>query len=207
MARKSHTKMLIICLLGLIWGIGLTIAAVPLYRIFCQHFGIAVPSIVTGPGYETPTNHKSLITNHSRIITVRYTANVAGGLPVNFHPVIYSQKVKLGEPVLTAYAARNNGSRAYDGVAVHMLFAMGGPGGVDVASYVNLQQCFCFAQEHYPVGEDLQLPLSYTISPDLPAGIHTISFAYTLFEALPGDPRVKYSSQQSSPTSAAPSRP
>lgn len=207
MARKSHTKMLIICLLGFMWGIGLVTAAVPLYRIFCQHFGIAVPSIVTGPGYETSTSHQSPVTNHNRVITVRYTANVANGLPINFHPVTYSQKVKLGEPVLTAYAARNHGNRPVDGVAVHMLFAMGGPGGVDVASYVNLQQCFCFAQEHYPVGEDLQLPLTYTISPDLPEGIHTISFAYTLFEALPGDTRVKYPSQQTSPTDASSSRP
>ncbi len=194
MARKSHTKTLLLCFVGLVWGIGLTIAAVPLYRLFCQHFGIAVPSIVTGPGY-TPSPSTNLpYTSPPREITIRYTANVAGGMPIKFHPISYSQKVTLGQPVLTAYAAKNHGSRAYDGVAVHMLFAMGGPGGIDVSKYVNLQQCFCFEQEHYPVGADLNLPLSYTISPDLPEGIHTISFAYTLFEALPDDPRIKLKS-------------
>ena len=189
--RRSHTRTLLLCLLGLVWGIGLTIAAVPLYRIFCQHFGIPVPQIIAGPSRPVNMEPATPAAHAERFITVRFTANVQSGLAVNFHPVIYTRKVKLGEPVLTAFAAKNNGARALDGVAVHMLYAMGGESGLDIASYVDLQQCFCFAQEHYPVKEDINLPLSFTVSPNLPAGVHTITFAYTLFEALPDDPRIK----------------
>lgn len=190
-ARKSHLKTLALCVVGLVWGIALTIAAVPLYRIFCQHFGIPVPGIVSGPGYESAPRPDAATVKADRTITIRYTANTAAGVPVTFNPLVYSQKVKLGEPVLTAYEARNTSGRAMDGVAVHMLFARGGAGGIDVASYVNLQQCFCFEQEHYPPHKDLRLPLSFTISPDLPEGVHTITFSYTLFEVRENDPRLK----------------
>lgn len=187
---RSNTRTLLLCLLGLTWGIGLTIAAVPLYRIFCQHFGIPVPQIISGP--TRPANVQTQPAEKSdRIVTVRFTANVQGGLPVAFHPTTYTYKVRLGEPMLTAYAAKNNGTRPIDGVAVHMLYAMGGSNASDVAAHIDLQQCFCFAQEHYPVGEDINLPLAFTILPSLPEGIHTITFAYTLFEALENDPRVK----------------
>ena len=188
---RSHTKILLFCLVCLVWGTALVTAAVPLYRLFCQHFGIPVPRIITGPAPQALPNSQSPIPNPSRTVTVRFTANSASGLPITFGPATYTQKVKLGEPVLTAYLARNNVDKAYDGVAVHMLYAMGGDPDIDIASYVDLQQCFCFAQEHYPANQEVRLPLSFTISPNLPAGVHTITFSYTLFEALPNDPRIK----------------
>lgn len=179
--RKSNTRTLVLCLIGLVWGIGLTIAAVPLYRVFCQHFGIPVPKIISGPSGIQPVKDTSEA-NLNRTVTVRFTANTQGGLPAIFHPRTYTLRVKVGQPVLTAYEARNNGDRAFNGVAVHMLYAMGGEGG-DVTPYIDLRQCFCFEEEHYPARTDLTLPLAFTVSPDLPEGIHTITFAYTLFES------------------------
>ncbi len=188
--KRSHTRTLLFCLLGLTWGIAITVGAIPLYRIFCQHFGIPVPKIIASSSAPSE-NFEVTDPTSNRTVTVRFTANTQAGLPVSFHPTTYTYKVKLGEPVLTAFAAKNNGGRAIDGVAVHMLYAMGGSGSQDVSSYVDLQQCFCFAQEHYPVGQDVNLPLAFTLSPKLPKDIHTITFAYTLFEALPDDPRIK----------------
>lgn len=178
---KSHTRTLILCLVGLVWGIGLTIAAVPLYRMFCQHFGIPVPQIISGPSRLKPaenTTPEAL----NRTVTIRFTANTQGGLPATFHPRTYTLRVKVGQPVLTAYEARNTSTQAFNGVAVHMLYAMGGRGG-DVSPYIDLRQCFCFEEEHYPAQTDLTLPLAFTVSPNLPEGIHTITFAYTLFES------------------------
>lgn len=180
--RKSHTKTLLLCLLGLVWGIGLTVAAVPLYRIFCQHFGIPVPQILSGPSQGAPVASPAGAAA-SRTVTIRFTANTQGGLPVEFHPRTYTMRVKTGQPVLTAYEAENKGDRAFDGVAVHMLYALGGPEGVDVTPYIDLRQCFCFAEEHYPARTAITLPLAFTVSPDLPAGVHSITFAYTLFES------------------------
>lgn len=180
--RKSNTRTLILCLIGLVWGIGLTIAAVPLYRVFCQHFGIPVPKIISGPSVVQPVKDMSEA-NLNRTITIRFTANTQGGLPVDFHPRTYTMRVKVGQPVLTAFEARNTSDRAFDGVAVHMLYGMGGPQGVDLTPFIDLRQCFCFEEEHYPAQTDLTLPLAFTVSPNLPQGVHTITFAYTLFES------------------------
>lgn len=92
--------------------------------------------------------------------------------------------------MLTAYQATNKGP-AFNGVAVHMLYAMGGEGGFEPSSYIDLQQCFCFESEHYPAGQHITLPLSFTVSPNLPEGVHTITFAYTLFKSTENDPRVR----------------
>ncbi len=178
--RKPQLRTLLLCLVGLVWGIGLTIAAVPLYRILCQHFGIPVPQIIAGPS--APAAAIKPGANLNRTVTIRFTANTQAGLPVTFHPRTYTMRVKVGQPVLTAYQAENISPQAFNGVAVHMLYAMGGPGG-DVSPYIDLRQCFCFEEEHYPAKEPLTLPLAFTVSPNLPEGIHTITFAYTLFES------------------------
>lgn len=194
--RKNRT--LVFCIICLLWGLGLVTVAVPMYRLFCQHFGIPVPQIISGPTNNVASATPGRVPNPDRTVTVRFTANVASGLPITFGPLTYTQKVKLGEPVLTAYLAHNTVAQAFDGVAVHMLYAMGGDPDLDIASYVNLQQCFCFAQEHYPANEEIHLPLAFTISPNLPENVHTITFAYTLFKALPNDSRIKRASANAS---------
>jgi cytochrome c oxidase assembly protein subunit 11 len=186
--RKSNTRILLICLAAFSVSITLTIAAVPLYNLFCKHFGIPQPRVLTSASARQYTSDAT----STRTVTVRFTANTSVDMPVNFQPQTFSIKAKLGEPILTAYTAQNLTGQAFEGVAVHMLYAMGGgPENDDISPYIDLQQCFCFAQEHYPPHAKLNLPLSFTVTPDLPKGVHTITFAYTLFKALPNDPRIK----------------
>lgn len=169
--------------------LGLAFGFVPLYRMFCDALGIPVPSIMVGQAGEA----KNITHVSDRTITVRFMANQAVGVPVKLHPITRKVKVRLGEDVLTAYRAQNMAPQPMDGVAVHTIFAMGGLPGTDINDYVELQQCFCFEQQYYPGNEEVTLPLSFAITPDLPAGIHTVTFAYTLFEAdkanLPAKPK------------------
>lgn len=188
--RPRHTRTLIICLLALTSSIILTICAVPLYNLLCKHLGITNPTILTGPS-APQENLPATYSNANRVITVRFTANTQAGVPLTFHPLTYTMRVPVGQPVLTAYAAKNLAPQGIDGVAVHMLYAMGGAQDVELAPHISLQQCFCFAQQHYPANTEIRLPLSFTILPSLPEGVHTITFAYTLFRALPNDPRIK----------------
>jgi len=185
--RRSHARVVAVLLLVLGCSVALVASAVPLYNAFCKAFGIARPTIaVAGQG---PVIAPSA--GGGRSVVVRFTSNVAAGVPVAFQPNTYSMRVRLGQPVLTAFTAQNLAPQGLDGVAVHMLYAMGGPAGTDLAPFVDLQQCFCFTQQHYPGAAKVRLPLAFTLSPNLPEGIHTITFAYTLFRALPGDPRLR----------------
>ena len=172
-------------------SVALTVFAVPLYSLLCDAMGIARPTIPLGQTGTTVQQRALTPAEANRRVTIRFTANTAQGVPIEFHPLSYTIQVPLGQPVLTAYQAKNLSPKPMDGVAVHMLYAMGGESGIQVADYVALEQCFCFAQQHYPANGEVNLPLSFTLSPDLPQGIHTITFAYTLFEALPNDPRIK----------------
>jgi len=182
---NKNTRLLLILIAIILGMAAFTAAMVPLYKLFCQQLGIPLPSIAVQSSGPLPAEISQ------RTVTVRFTANTNAGVPIRFTPVAYNLKVRLGEPVFTAYEATNLSARAVDGVAIHMLYAMGGPPDVDTPSYVHLQQCFCFEQQHYPGNQSVRLPLYFTISPDLPEGVHTVTFSYTLFEALPNDPRIK----------------
>lgn len=201
---QPRTRTLILIGLAFSASVALTVFAVPLYNLMCDAFGITRPTIPLGQSGTTIGEVTLTPQQAARRVTIRFTANTQAGLPIDFAPLSYSVQVGLGQSFLTAYAARNNAPKALDGVAVHMLYAMGGPSGVNVADYIALEQCFCFAQQHYPAQSDIRLPLAFTLAPTLPEGIHTITFAYTLFEALPDDPRIKPPLMKQSPAAPAP---
>ncbi len=180
----SKNNRLLLILAGLALGmLFLAYAFVPLYKMFCDALGIPVPSILVGEaGAPKPAIYDES-KKSDRVITVRFMANTAVGVPVSFSAKDRRLQARVGEPVLTAYYAKNYSPRPLDGLAVHTMVPAGGSRSVNMDDYIELQQCFCFEEQHYPAGEDLILPLSFTISPDLPEQIHTITFGYTLFES------------------------
>lgn len=170
---------------GLILGavgagmLGMAYGFVPLYETFCKFVGIPVPTLGTN---SKPAIGGDVEVDPSRTITVRFVGNVGDHLPIDFGPQIPSVRIHPGEPVLTAYKARNNHDAAIKGLAIHTMISMGKATQRDVSGFVDLVQCFCFDEQVYPAKEDVNLPLSFTIRPDLPKGIHTITFGYTLYE-------------------------
>lgn len=177
----KNTRLLVMLLAFAIGMLGVAYAFVPLYRIFCQAFGIPVPTVRVGEAGEFK-NFGPATTK--RTVTVRFTANNAQGMPVILRPTERRMRVQLGQPVFTAYTADNPLPNFVDGVAVHTIIGIGTSGGLDVQEHIELQQCFCFEKQRYPARGDVNLPLAFTVSPDLPAGIHTITFGYTLFEDI-----------------------
>jgi len=169
--------------------LGIAFAAVPLYRLFCQTLGIPVPRVLVGTAAHPPV--PSATGDGTRIVTVRFVSNVSKDTPLRFTPLSFAIRARVGEPVLTAYEAQNTSPLPVNGVAVHEVYGLGGHAGDDMLPYIDLQQCFCFELQHYPARSTIRLPLSFTVRPDLPADIHTVTFAYTLFRALPDDPRVR----------------
>lgn len=159
--------------------LGMAYGFVPLYETFCKFVGIPVPTLGTN---SSPAIGGDMPVDESRIITVRFVGNVGDHLPIDFGPQIPSVRIHPGEPVLTAYKAKNNHEEAIKGLAIHTMIAMGKATQRDVSEFIDLVQCFCFDEQVYPAHEDVNLPLSFTVRPDLPKGIHTITFGYTLYE-------------------------
>ena len=77
---------------------GLAFAAAPLYSAFCR---------ITGYGGTTQTATAAPSRVLERRIQVRFDANVAPGLPVEFAPEQNEQNLHLGETGLAFYRVRN----------------------------------------------------------------------------------------------------
>jgi len=77
-----------VCVVFVAGMVGMSFAAAPLYRIFCQ---------VTGYGGTTQRAERAPAATLDRVVTVRFDANVGNGLGWSFRPLVREVKVKLGE--------------------------------------------------------------------------------------------------------------
>src|SRR3989440_2017783 len=82
--------------------VGAAYAAVPLYNWFCRTTGFAgTPQVATSAPGEVL----------ARKITVRFDANVSGGLPWKFEPEATTVDVRIGDVVTVNYTVTNLSAR------------------------------------------------------------------------------------------------
>ena len=154
--------------------LGLAYASVPLYQLFCQITGYGgTPKIgyvvdkATGPAAE-------------RIMTVMLDANVNKGLNWKFEPQIREIRMHLGEEKLAFYSARNLGENAVTGTATFNVTPF------KAAEYVSKIDCFCFTEQRLEAGEEMPMPVSFYIDPEImndpnTKDLENIVLSYTFF--------------------------
>jgi cytochrome c oxidase assembly protein subunit 11 len=154
--------------------VGVSFAAVPLYRLFCA---------VTGYG-GTPQIGASVAPGAARqTITVRFDANTNPNLPWDFRAGQEAVRLPLGEEQLAFYTAHNQASTPVTGVALYNVTP-------DTAGkYFHKTACFCFNQQTLAAGQEMQFPLSFWVDPAIArdpntADIRTITLSYTFFRTL-----------------------
>jgi cytochrome c oxidase assembly protein subunit 11 len=130
--------------------IGLSFAAVPLYRIFCQKTGWA----------GTPQRARAAPnTVAPETVTVRFDANVAPGLSWSFEPVEPELTLHIGENKLAFFRATNLSKETVTGSAVFNVSP-------DImGQYFTKVQCFCFTEQTLKPGEAVEMPVSFFIDP------------------------------------------
>ena len=150
---------------------GLSFAAVPLYRIFCQ---------VTGYGGTTQKaeGYKGKVLN--KTITVSFDSNISRELDWKFQPKIRSIDVKLGEKVTAYFIARNIGKGKSTGEALFNVSPQA------AGQYFNKIECFCFTEQTLKPGETAEMPVLFFIDPaikddPLLQATTTITLSYTFF--------------------------
>ncbi|RSH93864.1 Proteasome subunit YC7alpha/Y8 (protease yscE subunit 7) [Saitozyma podzolica] len=170
----------------IILALGVTYAAVPLYRAFCSATGFAgVPT--TDPArfspdrlYTTPDSEKR------KRITVHFEATSADTLPWTFEPQQRSVKVLPGETALAFYTAKNTGDKDLIGIATYNMTPE------KVAPFFAKVECFCFEEQKIRAGEEVDLPVFFFIDrdildePQLDA-IDNVVLSYTFFKARRND--------------------
>lgn len=170
-ADRSNLAVAGACLATFVGMVGMSYAAVPLYAMFCQ---------VTGYGGTTQRVTQYSDTVLDRKITVRFDANVSGGLPWHFQPVQRDVTMKIGETTQIAYKAENLFTNPTSGRAS---FNVSPP---LAGAYFNKVECFCFTDTTLKPGETLDMPVVFYIDPDIVnqpelANIKTITLSYTFF--------------------------
>lgn len=165
--------------LGLILGsvavgmVGMSFAAVPLYRIFCQ---------VTGFGGTTQVAKAAPEEAADRWITVRFNSDTARDLPWEFRPMQREVKVRVGEEALVFYEATNRGSAPTTGTAAYNVTPL------KTGVYFAKVACFCFEEQELAPGERMEFPVSFFVDPSLVEDrdqndVNTITLSYTFFRA------------------------
>jgi cytochrome c oxidase assembly protein subunit 11 len=154
--------------------VGVSFAAVPLYSWFCRTTGFGGTTQVAKAAPAAPDQVSS------RVITVRFDANVAPGLPWSFAPERNTIDVRLGEVVTVYYAVRNETARVTTGQAGYNVTPP------TVGAYFEKINCFCFTQQTLQPGEKRDMAVVFYVDPKLARdaeqnAVNNITLSYTFF--------------------------
>ena len=162
-----------ICIVFVAGMVGMSFAAVPLYRAFCQ---------VTGFGGTTQQADAAPQRSLDREITIRFDGNVASGLGWNFRPHQRQVTLRVGEVANIAFVAKNHGASASTGTATFNVTPN------SVGAYFNKIACFCFTEQTLAAGESIDMPVQFFVDPAISDDseldyVDTITLSYTFFPA------------------------
>jgi cytochrome c oxidase assembly protein subunit 11 len=151
--------------------VGMAYASVPLYNWFCRTtgFGGTTQVAAAGPGQIL-----------ERRITVRFDANVVGGLPWKFGPEQNAVEVRLGEVVTVYYRVTNESARETIGQASYNVSPP------TVGAYFAKINCFCFTEQRLNPGERRDMAVVFYVDPVLAKDsdqddLTTITLSYTMY--------------------------
>ena len=158
-------------------------ASVPLYNLFCS---------VTGWGGATNVAEAPTDEPLREMVTVRFDASKAAGMPWEFKPAQTKMTLHIGEEGLAFFEAYNPTDRAIAGTASFNVapYAAG--------AYFSKIQCFCFEMQILEPGQRVSMPVSFFVDPEIlddpdAKFVKTITLSYTFHETdLPDE----YTSEQ-----------
>ena len=158
--------------------IGAAYAAVPLYYAFCR---------ATGFGGTTQVAAGPPALKGERLMTVRFDANVAPGLPWSFEPETASLALRTGATATVYFKVRNRSANETAATAVYNVTP-------DVSgAYFDKISCFCFSEQRLGPNETAELPVVFFLDPKLERdptldAVEEITLSYTLFAAPTAKP-------------------
>ncbi|MGB6976433.1 MAG: cytochrome c oxidase assembly protein [Gammaproteobacteria bacterium] len=167
-SRKSY-RLPIILFLVVLGMFGFGYAMVPLYNVMCKTLGIN--------GKTGNAAALSSTIDNKRMITVQFLATNNANLPWKFYPITSEIHIHPGQNAQVAFFAENDSGRTMTVQAIPSVT----PG--VAAKYLKKTECFCFNQQTLNDKQALKMPLIFHIEVDVPSDVHTITLAYTLFDA------------------------
>ena len=152
--------------------IAVSYASVPLYKIFCAVTGYGgTPKIVE-------SNSNKVVSN---IYEVRFDSSVEKNSSIIFEPLLKKVQVRPGENKLIFYKAKNSSEKSVTGMASFNVTPLG------AAQYFSKIECFCFEEQIFEPGQEVEMPVSFFINPDIlddnyVKNVQELTLSYTMFE-------------------------
>ena len=153
--------------------VGMSFAAIPLYRVFCAVTGYGgTPQIgpAAAPGASWH-HHGALQRGHESRPAMALRAGPGEGA------------LKLGEQQVAFYTARNEPPTPVTGMALYNVTPD------KVGKYFHKTACFCFNQQTLSPGQTMEFPVSFWVDPAIGTDPNTtdvkvITLSYTFFRSL-----------------------
>lgn len=173
MTKWSNGRIAWTCVATVVVMTGAAFASAPLYDMFCRVTGFSGTPLraASAPGVTDPDE---------ALVTVRFNADVAPGMPWQFQPVQREVKVRPGEETLIFYRATNPTARPVMGQASFNVTPE------KIGQYFNKIACFCFTEQRLEPGQTVDMPVSFFVDPELLKDPKTrdvldITLSYTFF--------------------------
>ncbi len=155
--------------------VGMSYAAVPLYKMFCA---------ATGYNGTTQVAKVAAAAQGNRTLNVRFDANVGPGLAWTFEPEVNSVDVRTGKTVTAFYKVTSRSREITTGIARYNVAP-------DAAgAWFDKISCFCFSEVTLNPGESMDLPVVFFLDPGLEQdqlmqNIGGLTLSYTFYPASP----------------------
>ena len=153
--------------------VGMSFAAVPLYKLFCALTGYNGTTQRAAGGPDAALD---------RVVTVRFDTNIADGLDWSFAPVERSVKIRVGEVAEVMFRAENRSGRTTSGIASFNVAPD------EMGAYFSKISCFCFNEQTLAAGQSRDFPVTFFVDPAIAEdreqdGLDTVTLSYTFFPA------------------------
>ncbi len=156
-------------------GVGILMFAfafdnVPAFKMFCRKLGFGL-----SPN-NTEAKPSDAAAKSGREVEVFFMGVVAGGAPIVFEGVEAIKEVRLGEQAETAYRFVNLSKDTIRFRPVHSILPEG------AATRFSLKKCFCFDDQTLLPGQEVTMPVIFSIAADLDSNVERVTLNYTLFQ-------------------------
>ena len=149
---------------------------VPIYDVMCQAFGINGKTAGAYTGVQSA--------DEARAVRVQFLATNAAGMQWQFGPQADQISVHPGATQEIRFVAYNPTDKPMTAQALPSVSPS------RAAAYFHKTECFCFTQQVLQPGERIEMPVRFIVDRDLPADVHHLTLAYTLFDITSRQPPV-----------------
>ncbi|KAI3641950.1 hypothetical protein MIR68_000060 [Amoeboaphelidium protococcarum] len=166
----------------LVGVVGLTYAAVPLYRLFCAKTGLGGTPMTANQQQMAEAASKMVPVKDARKIRVSFNADTSQTMQWKFQPLQKEVFVYPGETSLVFYHAVNPTDTDIVGISTYNVLPL------RAGAYFNKIQCFCFEEQRLKAGESVDMPVFFFLDPAIDedpqmADVTDITLSYTFFNA------------------------